>query len=119
MLAARPSVLYGDWLACSRFDLHDQLQKINTPAYVACGREDRVTTQSQAHFLSTSLPIARLDVIRNAGHLLPIEQPTLLAAGLKQFVDDLLAWHAQYPLRAEFPSTLADVPRPKDNTQKE
>ena len=119
MLSSRPSVVYGDWLACSRFNLLEQVNKINTPAYIACGREDRLMKESQAHTLSASLPIARLDVIRNAGHLLPIEQPVLLAAGLKQFVDDLLAWHAQYPLRAAFPSTLADVPRPKNKTQKE
>lgn len=118
MLTSRPSVLYGDWLACSRFDLQDQVNKINTPAYIACGREDRLTTQSQAHYLSTTLPIARLEVIHNAGHLLPMEQPILLAAGLKQFIDDLLAWHANYPLRAEFPSTLANVPRSKNNSSK-
>jgi len=119
MTSARPSVLYGDWLACSRFDLHDQAYQINVPAFVACGREDLLTPPAQAHFLSNSLPIARLDIIRGAGHLLPREQPVALAAGLKHFLDDLLAWHAHFPLRTEFPRETASVPRSKPSTRSE
>ena len=119
MTSARPSVLYGDWLACSRFDLHDQVVRINTPAFVACGQEDRLTPPAQAHFLSTNLPIARLEMIRSAGHLLPFEQPAALAAGLQRFLDDLLAWHAQFPLHSDFPQETASVTRPKNSNRPE
>lgn len=37
------------------------------------------------------MPLARLDVIADAGHLLPLEQPALLAARLVNFLDDLHA----------------------------
>ena len=119
MTSTRPSVLYGDWLACSRFDLHEQVARINTPAFVACGHEDRLTPPAQAHFLSTNLPIARLEMIRSAGHLLPFEQPAALAAGLQRFLDDLLAWHAQFPLHSDFPQETASVTRPKNNSRPE
>jgi pimeloyl-ACP methyl ester carboxylesterase len=114
MMTARPGVLYGDWLACSRFDFHDLTGKINTPAYVVVGREDRLTPQAQAHFLSSTLPIARLEVIPNAGHLLPLEQPEALAAGLKRFADDVLDWQAKTPQRAEFPVQVDKLPQQKN-----
>lgn len=104
--SARPGVLYSDWLACSRFDLFDRLPGINTPAYVACGNSDRLTPPAQAQVLSAALPISRLDLIREAGHLLPMEQPLALAAGLQRFVDDLMDWNQQSPLRSEFPQTV-------------
>lgn len=119
MTSARSSVLYGDWLACSRFDLHNQVTRINTPAFVASGQDDRLTPPAQAHFLSTNLPLARLEMIRDAGHLLPFEQPAALAAGLQRFLDDLFAWHAQFPLPSEFPQENASAARPKNSSRPE
>jgi len=104
--SARPGVLYSDWLAFSRFDLFSKLPGINTPAYVACGSSDRLTSPTQAEVLSAALPISRLELFREAGHLLPMEQPLALAAGLQRFVDDLMAWNQQSPLRSEFPQTV-------------
>lgn len=106
MTNARPSVIYNDWLACSRFDLCKQAGQINTPAYVACGDRDRLTPPAGSKYLAELLPLARLDLIQGAGYLLPLEQPQSSAAGLKHFLDDLLAWHARFPLPAEFPQTV-------------
>lgn len=118
MLTARPGVLYGDWLACSRFDLHRQLGQINAPTYVAGGFGDRLTRAAQVQALASELPIARLEMFQNAGHLLPLEQPAALAISLKHFLDDLMAWHTNFPLRAAFPSRLEGAPRPKKNNHK-
>jgi len=106
MTTARASVLYNDWLACSRFDLCTAATRITTPAYVACGSADRLTPPAQSQYLSDLLPIARLDVIHGAGHLLLLEQPLALAAGLQRFLDDLLAWQAHFPLPAPFPQAV-------------
>lgn len=87
----RSSVLYGDWLACARFDIRQRLNQIQAPAYIACGRHDRLTPPSRSRFLADQLPMARLDVIADGGHLLPLERPDLLAARLTGFLDDLHA----------------------------
>ncbi len=87
----RSSVLYGDWLACSRFDIRQQVGQIQMPAYIACGRLDRLTPPSRSRFLADQMPLARLDVIADAGHLLPLEKPALLAGRLIEFLNDLHA----------------------------
>lgn len=113
MTAARASVLYNDWLACSRFDFCTAAARITTPAYVACGSADRLTPPAQSQYLSELLPIARLEVIHGAGHVLPLEQPQALANGLRHFLDDLFAWQAHSPLPAPFP--LAAEKRSSEN----
>jgi pimeloyl-ACP methyl ester carboxylesterase len=107
----RSSVLYGDWLACSRFDIRERVGQIQSPAYLACGRHDRLTPPSRSRFLAEQLPLARLDVIADAGHLLPLEQPALLAGRLVNFLDDL---HAAL----HNPALLIKLPR-KDPVQTE
>jgi 3-oxoadipate enol-lactonase len=87
----RSSVLYGDWLTCARFDICQRVDQIQAPAYLACGRHDRLIPLSRSRFLADHLPMARLDVIPDGGHLLPLEQPDLLAARLRIFLDDLHA----------------------------
>lgn len=117
MLSTRPGVLYGDWLACSRFDLHRQLPQINVPAFIAGGYEDKLTQIAPVQALVSGLPIARLEMFHDAGHLLPLEKPAALAVSLKRFLDDLMAWHAHYPLRVAFPDRLDGAPRPKKDSQ--
>lgn len=106
LTAARPSVVYNDWHACSRFDLSADLARINIPAYVACGAKDRLTSLNQAKLLAAGLPMAHMDAIHGAGHLLPREQPEVLAAGLKRFLDDLMDWQGSFPLPAGFPKII-------------
>lgn len=85
----RPAVLAGDWQAAVNFDLNADLACITAPAWVAAGGDDRLARLPCAHYLASSLPSAHLQVIPNAGHMLPLEQPAALAAGLRQFLDGL------------------------------
>jgi len=86
---ARPAALAGDWQAFSRYELEDNLSRITAPAWVAVGGDDRLAPLPCAHYLSVQLPAARLQVIANAGHMLPVEQPAALTAGLRSFVASL------------------------------
>ncbi len=110
LTAARSSVVYNDWHACSTFDLSAAIGRINVPAYVACGSQDRLVTLNQAKLLAAGLPMARMDVIHGAGHLLLLEKPEALTAGLSRFLDDLFDWHNRFPLPAEFPPVSAKKP---------
>jgi len=85
----RSSVLYGDWLACAQFDLRQRVSQIQAPAYIACGSLDRLTPPSRSRFLAEHMPFSRLEIVPAAGHLLPMEQPALLAGRLRDFLSDL------------------------------
>jgi pimeloyl-ACP methyl ester carboxylesterase len=82
----RSSVLSADWLACSRYDLRDQVGDIHAPAWLACGTDDRATPLAFSHFLASRLPDAELQILSGAGHLVFLEESDALAAGLQAFL---------------------------------
>jgi len=84
--AIRQTLLYGDLLACDRFDLTSSVGTIRAPTLVLCGTEDRLTPPHLSESLSRRIPAAALQTIDGAGHLLPLEQPVRLAKLLKMFV---------------------------------
>jgi pimeloyl-ACP methyl ester carboxylesterase len=89
MEATRQSVLYGDLLACNRFDVMDRLGAIQQNTLVICGVDDQMTPVRYAQYLSNSMPNARLNVIPNAGHMVMLEQPQLVANSLLSFLKDI------------------------------
>jgi pimeloyl-ACP methyl ester carboxylesterase len=85
----RQSVLYGDLLACDRFDVMDRLGSIRQPTLVICGSEDQMTPMRFAQYLASSMPEARLVVIPGAGHMVMLEQPAHVAESLYSFLKDV------------------------------
>jgi pimeloyl-ACP methyl ester carboxylesterase len=89
MALIRPSVLHGDFLACNSFDLTDHLSEIHQPSLVLCGGQDRMTPLRMSQVLANCLPIARLETLPQAGHMIIIEQPPQTAAILENFLNSL------------------------------
>jgi pimeloyl-ACP methyl ester carboxylesterase len=89
MEEVRQSVLYGDLLACNRFDVMDRLREVQQNTLVVCGADDQMTPVRYAQYLSSSIPNARLSVIPNAGHMVMLEQPHLVANSLLSFLNDV------------------------------
>jgi pimeloyl-ACP methyl ester carboxylesterase len=87
----RSSVLYADWRACANFDLREEIQHIEAPAWVIAGSEDRITPVAYAHFLADRIPAARLQILAGASHMVIQEQPKAVAQGLHQFLSALSA----------------------------
>ena len=87
--AARAVMLGADWQASARFDFDGDLGQIQAPAWVATGGDDRLAPLPCAHYLASNLASSRLQVIPNAGHMLPLEQPAALSSGLRQFLAKL------------------------------
>jgi pimeloyl-ACP methyl ester carboxylesterase len=85
----RQSVLYGDLVACDRFDVMDRLGSISQPTLVLCGADDQMTPLRFSQFLSSSIPEARLEVIPGAGHMVMLEKPGQVAESLFSFLKDL------------------------------
>ena len=89
MIETRPSVLYGDLMACEAFDVMDQLCKLSLPALMVCGSDDRMTPLPYSEFLCDHIAGARLEVVPNAGHMVMLEQPDAVAGLLADFLNSI------------------------------
>lgn len=91
MAETRPSVLHGDLLACTAFDVSERLGEIEVPALVVCGNDDRMTPLRFSQFLGGAIPGAVLEIIPRAGHMVMLEQPQAVAAALSMIPERFLA----------------------------
>jgi pimeloyl-ACP methyl ester carboxylesterase len=85
----RPSVLHGDLLACDAFDMTARLADIAVPTAILCGGEDKMTPPKYSAFLQARIRGATLEVVRNAGHMVMLEQPDEVAAQIELFVNGI------------------------------
>jgi pimeloyl-ACP methyl ester carboxylesterase len=85
----RPPVLLGDFLACNAFDVVGQLEKIDLPTLIVCGAEDKMTPLKYSELLQNGIANSQLHVVDNAGHMVMLEQPDIVANLLKKFIDNL------------------------------
>lgn len=104
MKETRTSVLYGDWRACAAFDQRETIARIESPAWVIAGSEDRLIPIAYAHFLAGRLPAARLQILPGTGHMALLEQPGQVTHGLQQFLSALSA--------ARFAAARVHLPNP-------
>jgi pimeloyl-ACP methyl ester carboxylesterase len=86
MLQCRPEVLYGDFLACDRFDLMNEVEKIDLPALILCGDDDQLTPVKYSQFLHSRIKGSRLEVVPNAGHMVMMESPQTFNGKIKGFI---------------------------------
>jgi pimeloyl-ACP methyl ester carboxylesterase len=85
----RPSVLYGDFLACSSFDISDQVSRITCPALVLCGADDRMIPQRHSQSLADLMPGAQFVHFPQVGHMLMLEEPRAAAEALAVFLQSI------------------------------
>jgi len=86
MIRCRPEVLYGDFLACDRFDLMNEVGKIDLPALVLCGNEDELTPVKYSQLLHQRIKGSKLEILPNAGHMVMIESPEAFNEKVGEFV---------------------------------
>jgi pimeloyl-ACP methyl ester carboxylesterase len=84
-----PLVTLGDYLACDRFDVREQLAAIRTPTLVVTGAEDRLTPPSLGRALAGAMAAARLVEVPGAAHFPQLEQPARVNAAIREFLADL------------------------------
>ncbi|NNG15293.1 MAG: alpha/beta fold hydrolase [Gemmatimonadales bacterium] len=89
MMRATPLVGFLGALAAMR-DRRGYAEVLETlagiPTLVVVGEEDRLTPPSLAEALAAAVPGARLMVVPNAGHLVPMEQPETTTGILGEFL---------------------------------
>lgn len=84
-----PAVLYGDLVACDRFDIRHRLGEIKAPALVMGATVDRLMPVRFCEYLAENLPQADLQVVEGAGHMLALERPAEVAEAVQAFMDRL------------------------------
>lgn len=93
MANCSPAVTHGDFKACDNFDVMDQLGRIQTPVLVISAEEDQLTPPKYSDYLEQQIAGSQRVHIREAGHLMPIEQPEAVNQALASFVAGL-PYHA-------------------------
>lgn len=68
-------VMRQTMLALARFNILDDLKRIQAPTLVLIGDRDRTVSPLCAYDMMARIPRARLRVIADAGHALPYDQP--------------------------------------------
>ena len=86
LLGCRPRVLYGDFLACDRFDFMKEVSKIEMPALILCGAEDELTPVKYSEFLHQHIRPSRLEILTGAGHMAMMESPEAFNRNVREFV---------------------------------
>jgi pimeloyl-ACP methyl ester carboxylesterase len=84
-----PQVLYRDYAACNAWDRTANLGRIRAPALVICGDADRMTPLKYGLELQQSIRGAQLVIVPDAGHMVMLEQPALVAWEVQQFLKGL------------------------------
>jgi len=89
MMETRPTVLYGDLLACEAFNVMDQLSRLSLPTLIVCGSDDKMTPLRYSKLLRDHIAGACLEVVPNTGHMVMFEQPDLVSDLLADFFNSI------------------------------
>jgi 3-oxoadipate enol-lactonase len=72
-----------------RPDSTPTLGTMSVPTLIVVGSDDQLTPPALARELQAGVPGARLEIVADAGHLAPVEQPAATSAVLRNFLDHL------------------------------
>ncbi len=82
----RLPVLHGDLSACDTFDAREKLSKISAPTLIICGAADQMTPPAYSMYLQQQIAGSRLEIIPNAGHMVMLEKPDVVASLIGSFI---------------------------------
>jgi pimeloyl-ACP methyl ester carboxylesterase len=88
MMQCRPEVLYGDFMACDRFDLINEVEKIILPTLLLCGDDDQLTPVKYSQFLHSRIKGSKLEILSNAGHMVMMEAPQAFNEKIREFISN-------------------------------
>jgi len=69
--------------------LRGRLHRVGSPVLIVRGARDSFVPEAHAKTYAAELPDARLEIIEDAAHLLPLEKPAELAAAARTFLASL------------------------------
>ncbi len=83
---AGADVVYNDFLACDRFDRRKDLERINLPCLIVCGKEDKLTPPALSETLNKTIKESALTILPSAGHHVMVESHEAFNECVKDFV---------------------------------
>lgn len=86
-----PSLYYADLYACDKFDVMEELHRIDQPVLMICGSEDRLTPVKYSRYLEEKLPMGKVTVINGAGHMVMLEKPDEVNRAIIEFTGQFAA----------------------------
>lgn len=89
LLKAKPEVVYGDFEACDKFDIMDQVSNISVKTLIICGSDDLLTPVKYSKYLNEKILGSTLKVIEGSGHMVMIEKPREFNSILDEFIRSL------------------------------
>ena len=89
VLATEPMTVFGDFMACNRFDLRPKLATIDIPTLIIAGELDRMTPLRFSESLAADLPLAKLITLEGVGHFAMLERAAEVRDLIERFVSDL------------------------------
>jgi pimeloyl-ACP methyl ester carboxylesterase len=90
MLQCHPEVLYGDFLACDRFDFMKEVERINLPTLILCGEDDQLTPVKYSQLLHSRIKGSKMEVLPDAGHMVMMESSQAFNEKINGFIQELL-----------------------------
>jgi len=78
---------YEEFIKQSMLDRSSyDMSKITCPTLIISGADDQLRSNEEATELLDQLPHAKLEIINNTGHMIPIEQPQALASVISNWL---------------------------------
>lgn len=90
MLRCGPEVLYGDFLACDRFDLMNEVGRIDLPTLILCGGDDRLTPLKYSQFLQNRIKGSKMEILPDAGHMVMMEAAQAFNEKIGEFIEEIV-----------------------------
>lgn len=87
MYACGQSVTARDFFTCHRFDVRDELDRIDIPCLALTGGQDQLTPPWYHEYMAERLPHGEWTTISNAAHLAMLERPDTFNAELTGFFE--------------------------------
>lgn len=84
-----PETIYGDLLACDRFDITGEIGEIDIPTLMLCGDDDKMTPPEYSKELKEKIKGAKLSLIKDSGHFVMMENAVDFNSALRDFVHSL------------------------------
>lgn len=89
VLATEPMTVFGDFMACNRFDLRPNLATIDVPTLIIAGELDRMTPLRFSESLAAGLPRANLVTLEGVGHYAMLESTAEVKDLIERFAGEL------------------------------
>lgn len=69
-----------------RPDVSGQLAELDLPALIVCGEHDAIAAPAEMRGIAEKMPQAKFALIKDAGHMAPLEQPTAVNGAIRAFL---------------------------------